>query len=59
MAFEPGKPLAWPLVHPAAVVHAAAADDYTERMQFGGTLTRVFQVARARRHRRAAASQAV
>jgi hypothetical protein len=52
----PIEDLRWPLKHPAQVERWAAADDYTERVQFGGTLTRVFKTARARLHQRAAAS---
>jgi|GEM_PF-520068 len=53
LADLPLEPLVFPLRHPAAVVRAAAADDYTERLLFGGTLTRVFNSARARLRRRA------
>lgn len=58
LAELPLEPLAWPLVHPPAVARAAAADAYTDRMMFGGTLTRVFKIARARLRRRAAAGHA-
>ncbi len=54
LAELPIEPLAWPLVHPLVVARAAAADDYTEQLLYGGTLTRVFKTARARLRRRAA-----
>ncbi|MCC7361700.1 MAG: hypothetical protein IT317_19605 [Anaerolineales bacterium] len=56
LAELPVEPLTWPLRHPSAVERWAAADDYSEQLMFGGTLTRVFQAARARLRRAAAAA---
>lgn len=53
LANLPIEPLAFPLRHPAAVARLAAADDYSERVLFGGTLAQAFNRARARLRRRA------